>query len=198
MTVKKLVLSLVAMFAMLGVKYTADAHVSLNPDSSEPGSREEYNVRVPVEQEDNTVKVELEVPDGVNVANVQPVAGFDNQFEKDDQGNITKITWEATEDGIGPNEFMNFPITVNNPDEEGSFKWNAIQTYDNGDVVEWTSDDENSDTPAPVTEVKKGAGDTEGDSTSSGSTTALWIVSIVSLIIALIALFKRNVPKKDK
>ena len=30
-------------------------------------------MRVPVEQDDNTVKVELKVPKGVNVANVAPV-----------------------------------------------------------------------------------------------------------------------------
>ena len=41
-----------------------------------------------------------------------------------------------------------------NPKEEGKFKWNAIQTYDNGDVVKWTGK-EDSEHPAPTTTVKK-------------------------------------------
>jgi hypothetical protein len=36
---------------------------------------------------------------------------------------------------IGPNEFIEFPIVAANPDKEGSFKWKAVQTYDNGDVT---------------------------------------------------------------
>ena len=41
-----------------------------------------------------------------------------------------------------------------NPKEEGKFKWNAIQTYDNGDVVKWTGK-EDSEHPAPTTTVKR-------------------------------------------
>ena len=111
-------------------------------------------MRVPVEQDNNTVKVELNVPKGVNVANVAPVEGFKHQFKKDKKGNITKITWKATGKGIGPNEFIEFPIVAANPEDEGTFKWKAYQTYDNGDVVKWTGK-ENSEHPAPTTTVKK-------------------------------------------
>ena len=41
-----------------------------------------------------------------------------------------------------------------NPDKEGSFKWKAVQTYDNGDVVKWDGK-EDSEHPAPITTVKK-------------------------------------------
>lgn len=56
--------------------------MTLNPNQSEPGSYDKYDVRVPVEQDNNTVKVELNVPKGVNVANVAPVEGFKHQFKK--------------------------------------------------------------------------------------------------------------------
>ncbi|GGA87448.1 Uncharacterized protein conserved in bacteria [Staphylococcus muscae] len=46
----------------IGSVGVAEAHVTLNPQVSEPGSYEEYNVRVPVERNDQTVKLELEVP----------------------------------------------------------------------------------------------------------------------------------------
>jgi len=77
-------------------------------------------------------------------------------FLKIKKGNITKITWTATDKGIGPHEFIEFPIVVANPKKEGTFKWNATQTYDNGDVVKWTGK-EDSAHPTPTTTVKKGS-----------------------------------------
>ncbi|EGG62871.1 hypothetical protein SEVCU144_2206 [Staphylococcus epidermidis VCU144] len=41
-----------------------------------------------------------------------------------------------------------------NPKKEGTFKWNATQIYDNGDVVKWTGKEESAH-PAPTTTVKK-------------------------------------------
>ena len=70
------------LFFALGLFKVADAHVTLNPNESEPKSYDKYDVRVPVEQNDNTVKVELTVPKGVNLENVAPVNGFKHSFEK--------------------------------------------------------------------------------------------------------------------
>ncbi|MCE5039228.1 YcnI family copper-binding membrane protein [Staphylococcus auricularis] len=190
---KKLLLTSIILFASLGFSKVADAHVTLNPDQSEPGSYDKYDVRVPVEKDANTNKVELNVPDGVNVANVQPVDGWKHKLDKDSDGNIKKITWSAEGKGIGPDEFTEFPIVVANPEDEGTFKWKAIQSYDNGEKVKWTNEDEDSDTPAPATEVKKGV---EDESSNGGfGTTALWIVSIVAIILSLIALFKKPSSK---
>ena len=81
-----------------------------------------------------------------------------------------------------------------NPKKEGTFKWNATQTYDNGDVVKWTGK-EDSAHPTPTTTVKKGANPNDTHSDSSHSI-ALWIVAIVAIVISLIALFKQAHPKK--
>ena len=158
---KLLPLTLIVFFGLGFFKF-ADAHVTLNPNESEPESYDKYDVRVPVEQ----------------------------------KGNITKVTWTATGKGIGPHEFIEFPIVVANPKEEGKFKWNAIQTYDNGDVVRWTGK-EDSEHPAPTTTVKKGANpnDTHSDQ-SQGDSIALWIVAIVASVISLSALFKQARSKK--
>lgn len=196
---RKLISMTVILFFAIGCFKYADAHVTLNPNQSEPGSYDKYDVRVPVEQDDNTVKVELKVPKGVNVANVAPVQGFKHHFKKDKKGNITKITWTATGKGIGPNEFIEFPIVAANPEDEGTFKWKAYQTYDNGDVVKWTGK-EDSEHPAPTTTVKKGASANDNKSDESASTgggsIALWIVSIFAIIISLVALFKHARNKK--
>jgi uncharacterized protein YcnI len=190
---KKIVVTIVAFIVALSMSKVADAHVTLNPNSSEPGSYDKYDVRVPVEKDDNTTKVELKVPKGLNVVGVEPVNGFEHKFTKDKKGNITKITWEATNGGIKPNEFIDLPIQVANPDKEGKFKWDAYQTYKNGDVVKWTGN-EKSETPAPVTTVSKSSnsdqGNEQGD--ASHSNVALWIVSIIAIVLSLIAIFKKS------
>ncbi|MGV3041765.1 YcnI family copper-binding membrane protein [Staphylococcus rostri] len=203
MKLNKILASLAFVVATsVGATSVAEAHVTLNPQVSEPGSYEEYSVRVPVERNDQTVKLELEVPEGVALSTVQPVPGFKHTFDKDSKGNIKKITWTATDRGIGPNEHMDFPIVAANPEETGKFKWKATQTYKDGTVVRWTNEDENSETPAPVTEVKAGHAhdhESEGASQSSVGQTALWIVSILALIVSAVALFKRNnFTKSDK
>ena len=94
---------------------------------------------------------------------------------------------------------MDFPIVVA-PKDEGKYAFKAIQTYDNDDKVKWTGK-ENSEHP-PTLEVKKNANaadvkdekskDTASEQTSSGGSIALWIVSIIAIILSLVALFKHS------
>ncbi|WP_019165495.1 YcnI family protein [Staphylococcus delphini] len=203
MKMPKFLMSLAALIVMFATLTTAaEAHVKLDPQVSEPGSFQQYNVRVPVERDSQTTKVELEVPQGVTVSAIQPVPGFKHQQEKNKAGEMTKITWTATGEGIGENEYQNFPIMVANPDKEGTFKWNALQTYKDGKVVKWTQEGEDSENPAPLTELKTGGA--AANSGEAGATTAavspwLWVISIAALIVAIVALFKRrNFTKSDK
>ena len=191
---RKIIATMITGVIALSLVSVAQAHVTLNPDTSEPGSYEKYDVRVPVEKDANTNKIELEVPKGVEVVGVAPDATFDHHFTKDKKGNIEKITWTAKKDGIGPNEFIDLPIQVANPDKEGEFSWKAYQTYDNGDVVKWTGG-EDAETPAPVTKVKKGAAqDDNGDDNAKAdhAPVSLWILSIVAIILSLVAIFKKS------
>lgn len=96
---------------------------------------------------------------------------------------------------------MDFPIVVASPKDEGKYAFKAIQTYDNDDKVKWTGK-ENSEHPAPTLEVKKNANavdvkdekskDTASEQTSSSGSIALWIVSIIAIILSLVALFKHS------
>lgn len=127
--------------------------------------------------------------------------GYKHKIDKDKKGNITKITWTAKGKGIGPDEFMDFPIVVASPKDEGKYEFKAIQTYDNDDKVKWTGK-EDSEHPAPTLEVKKNANavetkdeksqDTASAQQSSGGSIALWIVSIIAIILSLVALFKHS------
>ncbi len=188
---KQIMAAIVACIIAVGFSKSADAHVTLNPDTSEPGSYEKYDVRVPVEKDANTTKIELKVPKELTVVGVEPNDQFDHKLTKDDDGNITKITWTAKDKGIGPNEFIDLPIQVANPEKEGEFKWDAYQTYDDGETVKWTGD-EDAEKPEPITKVAKGNEDTAGSSQSSNGPIALWIVSIVAIILSLVAIFKKT------
>lgn len=191
---KKFILSSIILFVSIGSFAVAEAHVTLNPDKSEPGSYDKYDVRVPVEKDANTNKLELEVPDGVNVSVVEPVEGWKHSFDKDKDGNIKRITWTAIDRGIGVNEFIEFPIIVVNPEDEGEFMWKAIQYYDNGAKVKWTDEDKNSETPAPTTEVKEGVSSSDSSKITVG-TIVLWGISIIAILLSLIAIFKKTSSK---
>ncbi|MCU5745274.1 YcnI family protein [Staphylococcus sp. SQ8-PEA] len=192
----KKILSIIVVFIVgLSINSVAQAHVTLNPNTSEPGSYEKYEVRVPVEKDAHTTKIELEVPKEVEVVGIQPNHLFDYDLKKDSKGNIKKITWKAKKDGIGPSEFIDLPIEVANPKKEGEFKWNAFQTYDNGEVVKWTGN-KNAETPAPITTVKKGitqeAHGVKEESKQDHAPLSLWIVSIIAILLSLVALFKKS------
>ena len=48
------------------------------------------HIRVPVEQNDHTMKVELDVPKGLNVESVKPIEGFKHHFLKIKKGTLLK------------------------------------------------------------------------------------------------------------
>ncbi|CAM3147206.1 hypothetical protein STAR110904_09580 [Staphylococcus argensis] len=87
---RKVIATMITGVIVLSLMSVAQAHVTLNPDTSEPGSYEKYDVRVPVEKDANTNKIELEVPKGVEVVGVAPDVTFDHHFTKDKKDNIKK------------------------------------------------------------------------------------------------------------
>ena len=59
-----------------------------------------------------------------------------------DDGDVTqavsKITWTATDGGLNPGEFDLFTISAGPlPTKPNKLTFKAIQTYSNGDVVNW-------------------------------------------------------------
>src|SRR5699024_3446456 len=204
---KKWMIPLIAglLFTFLMIA-TASAHVTLHPEESSTDAWEKYSVRVPVEKDMNTTEVELEVPEEVDLVNVMPTDGWDYELEKDEDDVITSVTWQATEDGIGPNEFTEFQCVAANPSEATEVSWNAYQTYEGDAVVEWDGDPD-AEEPASVPEVVEGdadaqhgegedeaaSGDTETSDTASGDNNWLPIIlSFAALLIALISLFRKR------
>ncbi|WP_373894281.1 YcnI family copper-binding membrane protein [Virgibacillus natechei] len=187
----------------------AEAHVTVDPSESTTNAYEKYTVRVPVEKDINTTEVTLEVPEGVSFVSVLPMAEWDYELERGEDAQITSITWSASEDGIAPNEFIEFAFIGANPSESGEVSWKALQTYEDASVVEWVGPPD-SEEPASVTTIE--GGDTvspheDGDTATSSETeqeeaqettesgSANWIpilLSVVAILLALISLFRKR------
>lgn len=156
----------IAAITALAIPAAAQAHVTVNPREATAGAFTKLDVRVPNEQSNaSTVKLQLQLPDGFAAASYEPRADWRVKVTRarlatpvqTDDGPITEgvkeITWTGSGHGlgrIGPEQFMEFPLSVQIPENAGgkTLVFKAIQTYSNGDVVRWigTAD---SDHPAP-------------------------------------------------
>ncbi|NHM33642.1 YcnI family protein [Neobacillus terrae] len=186
---------------------TASAHVTVVPKSSTTGAWETYTVKVPVEKEIPTTKITLKAPEGVEIMSYQPVPGWKYSAEKDAKGKVKSFSFESTGEGILQGQFQSFTFVAKNPDNATQVAWDAYQYYKDGSIVEWTGD-ENSKSPHSITDIVAGAsedhhqdnqaktGDTKKEtvkagtvSTNESSNSLPLILSIVSLILSLVAVF---------
>jgi LPXTG-motif cell wall-anchored protein len=147
---------------MLAVSAPAWAHVVVSPEEVAAGDYATLTVSVPTEKEVPSTEIRVEVPEGFLLSGVQPVPGWEHAFEEDG-GVVTAVTWSGGE--IGPQEFQQFLIQAQAPEEPGEYPWRAFQTYRNGSVVKWTGPPD-AEEPASVVEVVSGG--TEGHGSEAG------------------------------
>jgi periplasmic copper chaperone A len=165
--------------AALALPAVASAHVTMNPNTSTAGAFTKLDVRVPNEQSNaSTVKLQLQFPDGFAFASYEPRADWRVKVTRaklaapvqTDDGPITEgvktITWTGSGSGlgrIGPDQFMDFPLSVQIPENAAgkTLQFKAIQTYSNGDVVRWIGAAD-SEHPAPHVTVTAAAAGSSG------------------------------------
>ncbi len=70
-------------FLTLAVAGVASAHVVVSPEEVPSDSFEKLIVRVPTEKDTPTTGVRVEVPEGFTVLGVQPVPGWNYEFEEE-------------------------------------------------------------------------------------------------------------------
>jgi len=138
--------------AMLAVSAPVWAHVVVSPEEVAAGDYETLTVSVPTEKEIPTTEIRVEVPEEFVLSGAQPVPGREYAFEEDG-GIVTAVTFSGGE--IRPREFQQFLVQAQAPEEPGEYPWRAIQTYEDGSVVEWTGAPD-SEEPASVVEVVSG------------------------------------------
>jgi len=159
----------------------AQAHVTVWPRSAARGAFERYVVRVPNEKNVPTTRVEIHFPAEVRISSFLEVAGWQLQVLTDSAGKITGAVWTGS---LPPKRFIEFPFIGVNPKEGDRVVFPALQTYEGGEVVQWTGP-EGSKTPASVTTLteRPAAG---GASGGAGSTTLY--VALAALVLALVSL----------
>ena len=129
----------------------ATAHVTLNPDTAPANGFARFDVRVPTEEDNPTVGVTVQLPEGLTFVSFQPKPGW-NRTEQKSGDRVTSVTW--TGGSIAPGEFDEFGLSARMPNKPGTaLVFPALQRYSSGKVVRWIQapDGEN---PAPRVTVE--------------------------------------------
>ncbi|MDY0393201.1 DUF1775 domain-containing protein [Virgibacillus halophilus] len=92
---KKWLVSLLSFCFIFAVAHAADAHVTVHPSESTTNAYEKYTVRVPVEKDNNTTEVTLQVPKKVSLVSVLPMNDWDYTLKKNKDGDISSVIWRA-------------------------------------------------------------------------------------------------------
>ena len=159
----------------------ASAHVTVNPNQAAAGSFARFDIRVPNEEADaDTVKLTVQLPEGLNFTSFQPKAGWTRTVTKvklaqpveSDDGPVTEriatVTWSGGK--IGPGEFDEFGFSAQVPDQEGDvLVFPAVQTYSNGHIARWIGAAD-ADEPAPRVTLTAAEADHHGSSTTTTTT----------------------------
>ncbi|HST07104.1 MAG TPA: DUF1775 domain-containing protein [Gemmatimonadaceae bacterium] len=166
-------------FAALLVPSVALAHAVVFPKTSSLGAYEKYVLRVPNERDVPTTRVEIHFPAGLRVVSFGDVADWKLQVLTDSAQRITGAVWTGS---LPKERFIEFPFVAVNPKDSARLTWPTIQTYSNGEVVNWTDPDSTAKTPVSSTIVAEVTAPP-----MKVSRTSLYI-SLVALLFALTAL----------
>jgi uncharacterized protein YcnI len=175
---RKIATTVVLVAALMILALPALGHVTVRSDNPEPGGFAVYTVRVPNESETgSTIRIEVQMPEGLEASRYQPVPGWDMSIE-----NGVLLIEGGT---IGPGQFEEFRFQARNPEQPGDISFPAVQTYDDGEVVNWSGAPE-SEAPASVVEIAATTtGGTDGQ-TAMGTTDTLTIAALILGAIGVI------------
>jgi uncharacterized protein YcnI len=156
-------------------------HAVVYPKASAPGAYERYVLRVPNEKAVATTRVEIRFPVAARVTSFADVPGWQLEVLTDSAKRIVGAVWTGT---LAPQRFVELPFVAVNPKSETRLIWPVIQTYADGERVEWT-DQEGAKTPASVTSVGAAAATASDGPSSRWVMWAALVVAVVSLGFAL-------------
>jgi uncharacterized protein YcnI len=138
-----------------------------------------------------TVKLEVTFPGTPVVPNasVEAVPGWTTSVRKTGD-HVTSVTW--TGGRIEPGQFQLFPVSMGQlPDGADSLTFKAVQTFDNGDVVNWieepTPGGDEPEHPAPVLDLTAAAAGEPGTTGSDSAPVAAYAVSAAALALSVVA-----------
>ncbi len=164
MKAKRIALLLTA--AALIVPASAQAHISLHPNTIPAGAFATLDVRVPGEQEGAYVKkVDVLFPGGFTGVDYENVPGWSTSVIetklptpiKEGGETINTVvsqivwTWTGPLGKVNNAQFINFPLSLAIPETTAgkALEFRTVQTYSNGQVVHWIEPSLTAEHPAP-------------------------------------------------
>lgn len=145
---------------------TAQAHISLHPNTIPAGAFATLDVRVPGEQEGAYVKkVDVLFPQGFTGVDYENVAGWSTKviesklatpIKEDGETIDTEVsqivwTWTGPLGKVNNGQFIDFPLSLAIPENAAgkALEFRAVQTYSNGQVVHWIEPSLTAEHPSP-------------------------------------------------
>ena len=162
---------------------SAQAHISLHPNTIPAGAFATLDVRVPGEQEGAYVKkVDVLFPQGFTGVDYENVPGWSARvietklatpIKEDGETIDTEVsqivwTWTGPLGKVNNGQFIQFPLSLAIPDDATgkALEFRTVQTYSNGQVVHWISPSLTAEHPSPRINVTAKGGviqDVAGD-----------------------------------
>jgi uncharacterized protein YcnI len=164
MKTKKIALLLVT--GTLSAPASAQAHISLHPNTIPAGAFATLDVRVPGEQEGAYVrKVDVLFPQGFTGVDYENVPGWSAKIietklgtpiKEDGETIDTEVsqivwTWTGPLGKVNNGQFIDFPLSLAIPGNAAgkALEFRTVQTYSNGQIVHWISPSLTAEHPAP-------------------------------------------------
>jgi uncharacterized protein YcnI len=179
---------------LLGVSVTASAalaHAVVYPSEAPAGAYQKYVLRVPNERGFATTEVSIVFPEGVRVISFDEVTGWTLEATSSDGGaTFAMATWRGE---LPVGRFVEFAFIGVNPAEEATLEWDVVQTYGDGQAVEWTGPVDSA-TPASFTRIRAPIASTLEAQPASGTANGL---AVAALLVALLGLGVALRPAKS-
>ncbi len=145
---------------------SAQAHISLHPNTIPAGAFATLDIRVPGEQEGAYVtKVDVQFPPGFTGVDYENVPGWSasvietklatpiKEGAETINAEVSQIVWSWTGPlgKVNNNQFINFPLSLAIPDHAAgqALEFKTVQTYSNGQVVHWIEPPLTAEHPSP-------------------------------------------------
>ena len=157
---------------------SAQAHISLHPNTIPAGAFATLDIRVPGEQEGAYVtKVDTLFPSGFTGVDYENVPGWNAKIietklatpiKEDGETIDTQVsqivwTWAGPQGKVNNGQFINFPLSLAIPDSATgkALEFRTVQTYSNGQIVHWIEPSLTAEHPSPRINVTAKGGQIE-------------------------------------
>lgn len=125
-------ITIVALLALTAAP--AFAHVTVAPQQSGAGASQVYKVRVHNDGKTPTSSIALQIPEGVTISSVEPMAtGKSNTTTTGDR--VTLITWQIE---VPVGQYVELAFTAKNPAAGNQLNWNVTEKFTDGSTIEYT------------------------------------------------------------